>query len=97
MTLGAATNAKYRSVSILITEQINLYLKVIFRRRAKDVYDVFGRHFLPTYIRKIDTYVKNWKIHSNFLLTMFLTVLGVCVEVHFPTNSSETARIPANQ
>ncbi|KAJ6638242.1 Protein phtf [Pseudolycoriella hygida] len=28
MTLGTATNAKYRSVSILITEQINLYLKM---------------------------------------------------------------------
>lgn len=28
MTLGTAINDKYRSVSILITEQINLYLKV---------------------------------------------------------------------
>lgn len=29
MTLGTKINQKYRSISVLITEQINLYLQVI--------------------------------------------------------------------
>lgn len=77
MTLGTKINRKYRSISVLITEQINLYLQVCFVIRLRSV---TGDLFDFTLQIEQKPQKKEELMVSNSVLKLAADLLKVCSE-----------------